>query len=558
MNNHHPQTLSDISASEEYTSPEAQLLSYAHLNRLDQITCFLQQNPEMEITTIKDARRYSLLHIACLNNQMTTCRYFLEYVTKKNASERTLLLWVNSRTDEGFTPLHFASFKGNIQLIKLLENYGADIHSKNNQGLSVIHIAAQGDQPVSMAYFHFRGLSIEDIDVKGSTPLHWASFLGMENSVTYLTSWGSPLNIQDKESGLTPLHLAVISGNPRVVRRLLVKGAKKNIKNKEGKLPLDLAVDNEYDNIVLLLQERNSCLQRLNIRPGLDRKRSRISLLFFIFLFLILVGTNLCFIFPYVENITWVLLFSFFASITLILFLISWLKDPGIMKNRNKTDIMNLLLNNDPYFVCPECVIVRPPRSKHCEVCNACISVYDHHCPWIDNCVGSKNHGYFLAFTFWVLLTVVYLAIFAGTIFLTTNKEFKPNYKYFPKLIPDEKILLILKDITCWLNILITILFLAPLIGLNYVQIGNVVTGKTTSERYGYNASLNQTMNQSQMSDADNNYKRLQESAKNKNASCFRNCLLMCCLNKKDKKYNYQSIVSPPSNSRNFGSDLSP
>ena len=52
----------------------------------------------------------------------------------------------------------------------------------------------------------------------------------MENSVTYLTSWGSPLNLQDKESGLTPLHLAVISGNPRVVRRLLIKGAKKNIK----------------------------------------------------------------------------------------------------------------------------------------------------------------------------------------------------------------------------------------------------------------------------------------------------------------------------------------
>ncbi len=35
-------------------------------------------------------------------------------------------------------------------MVKLLENYGADIHSKNNQGLSVLHIAAQGDQPVSM------------------------------------------------------------------------------------------------------------------------------------------------------------------------------------------------------------------------------------------------------------------------------------------------------------------------------------------------------------------------------------------------------------------------
>ncbi len=61
MNNHCPQALSDISANEEYTSPEAQLLSYAHLNRLDQITCFLQQNPDLEITTIKDSRRYSCI-----------------------------------------------------------------------------------------------------------------------------------------------------------------------------------------------------------------------------------------------------------------------------------------------------------------------------------------------------------------------------------------------------------------------------------------------------------------------------------------------------------------
>jgi len=82
----------------------------------------------------------------------------------------------------------------------------------------------------------------------------------MENSVTYLTTWGSQINLQDKESGLTPLHLGVISGNPRVVRRLLIKGAKKDIKNKEGKLPLDLAKDNEYDNIVLLLVDYSGFL----------------------------------------------------------------------------------------------------------------------------------------------------------------------------------------------------------------------------------------------------------------------------------------------------------
>ncbi|XP_077334809.1 palmitoyltransferase ZDHHC12 isoform X2 [Lithobates pipiens] len=40
----------------------------------------------------------------------------------------------------------------------------------------------------------------------------------------------------------------------------------------------------------------------------------------------------------------------------------------------------------------------RPMRARHCKSCNRCVRRYDHHCPWIENCVGEKNHRVFMLY----------------------------------------------------------------------------------------------------------------------------------------------------------------
>jgi ankyrin repeat protein len=74
--------------------------------------------------------------------------------------------WVNEQTyKEGFTPLHFSSFRGNLEIIKKLLKIGADMHIVNHNGINVLHVAAQGDQAISLVIFHFIHFKISQYSI---------------------------------------------------------------------------------------------------------------------------------------------------------------------------------------------------------------------------------------------------------------------------------------------------------------------------------------------------------------------------------------------------------
>lgn len=134
-------------------------------------------------------------------------------------------------------PIHLA--KGNLEIVALLVNHGADVHVLNKKKQNVIHSLADSssggtEDAATLNFFLISGVDINAKDSDQKTPVFYCIDRGRINLLEILIEKGANIQTADKR-GQTPLwYAAVKKKNKAMVQILLQAGAKTEIKDKDG------------------------------------------------------------------------------------------------------------------------------------------------------------------------------------------------------------------------------------------------------------------------------------------------------------------------------------
>lgn len=82
---------------------------------------------------------------------------------------------------------------------------------------------------------------------------------------------------------------------------------------------------------------------------------------------------------------------------------------------------------------CRTCGLLKPPRSKHCSVCKRCVHKMDHHCVFINNCVGYGNQHYFILLLLSTAVLTLYGGILGLCIIADAARVRNPAFALWPK-----------------------------------------------------------------------------------------------------------------------------
>ena len=234
----------------------ATALYYAALCGFSELVSYLvKERQEDPMDTAKLGYHGTPLHAASYKGHLGVVRVLLECGADVNdpAGDRT--------------PLYAAYYGGQLEAMELLLQHGANVNSPDAVNHTLLHRASRDGRRQALALLLDYKADINARNRNGWTPLHWAASRGHVEVTKRLLAGRAAVNSQSLNNN-TPLYIASVIGNLEVVEVLLRSGANASIRGEHNWTSLEAARKNGRDTVADLLSSSSGD------RIPLDRDKS--------------------------------------------------------------------------------------------------------------------------------------------------------------------------------------------------------------------------------------------------------------------------------------------